>query len=256
MPVQLSIRNVSGMSKDCRTSMTHFTNYIECGFDKLTELLSKDCIYSPFSYIGYRRSTESIASTASFVVIDIDHTSISIHERFEQIQAEGLTCILGTTSNITDMYRYRLLMPIDEPVDAVGYRNLVTGLKSNGLITDMDMSSAKPAQMFFSYAGSTVLSYLTGNLLSVSDYSVQPEQIDYSAMDPTELLSTFDTQFGSCSRASQGNRTKTLFGAAFRMKESGMSYEQIVTGVLRINSSFLVNKPVSEIHRRVLNKFK
>lgn len=251
--VNLSTRPTTGLSKSDRVAITTFTRYLQCPFKSLTSLIAKDYVYSPFNYLGYTRSLYNICSDANFVVIDIDHTALSITQQFEHITSEGYTCILGTTSDPSNMHKYRLLMPLDQPVSAEQYRNLIHGIRINQLVPDMDPASAKPSQPFFSYLNSTVLSDFSGTTLPVADYIVEPEAIEPSALDPAELIDNFPTEFGSYRNASPGNRTKCLLSAAFRMSEAGFTPEQLATGVLTINSWFLVPKSNSDVYRRVIN---
>lgn len=255
--IRLSIRHVPGYSKSDREFLTHFNRYVERHFSDLPKLLRNDYIYSPFAFLGHRRGTENICSPTSFVVLDVDTTTVSITDRHAELLAEGLTHIVATTSDPTNMYKYRILFPLDRPVTDMEYRLLVRGIASNGLVTDMDASaSAKPGGFMFSYSGSTVLTHFSGDLLGVSDYAIEPDQVDYSGMEPAELLDSFESEFGSFALARQGNRTKSLFACAFKLREAGCSYEQISTGVLSVNSAFLVPKQTHDVYRRVLIKFK
>ena len=202
--ITISTRSVPGFSKADREFITHFTHYRAMPFSKLTQLLDSDNCYSAFSFIGGKRSTDNICSNASFVVLDIDHTPISIHERFEQIYDEGLSFIIGTTSDPTNLYRYRLLLPLSRPVTADEYRLLVHGIRDLGLVSDLDIASAKPAQQFFSYKHSLVKSYLDGTELIVDDYLIEPDEISTHNISPEQLLDSFDSTFGYCRTASPG----------------------------------------------------
>jgi len=255
--IRLSIRHVPGFTKQDREYVTHFNRYVERHFSGLPKLLRDDFIYSPFNFLGYYKVTEAICSTANFVVLDVDDTTMSITERHAELLAEDLTHCLATTSDPTNMYKYRILFPLDKDVTDVEYRLVVRGIEANGLVTDMDLgASCKPAGAFYSYAGSTVLSHFSGNSLPVDDYMIEPEEVDYSSMNPQELLDNFEVEFGSYRYATPGRRTKSLFSVAFKLRESGCTYDQIATGVLTVNGMFLQPKPTVEIHRRVLSKFK
>ncbi len=251
--ITISTRATPGFSKSDREFITHFTHYRAMDFSKLTQLLDSDCCYSAFSFIGGKRSTNNICSNASFVVLDIDYTSIGIHERFEQMYDEGLSFIIGTTSDPKNFYRYRLLLPLSRPVTSDEYRLLVHGIRDLGLVGDLDIASAKPAQQFFSYKHSLVKSYLDGTELIVDDYLIESDEVDTSNLSPEQLLDSFNSTFGYCRSASPGSRTKTLLGAAFRMAESNFSKAQLITGVRRINSWFIVGKSEKDIQRRVIN---
>lgn len=253
----LSIRHVPGFSKEDREYQTHFNRYVERHFSDLPKLLRNDYIYSPFNFLGYKRGTENICSTTNFVVLDVDTTTVSITERHAELLAEELTHIVATTSDPTNMHKYRILFPLDKEVTDLEYRRVVRGIQSNGLVTDMDVgASVKAGGFMFSYSGSTVLTHFTGNLLSVDDYIVEEEQVDYSSMNPQELLDNFEAEFSSYRNALPGKRTKSLFSVAFKLRESGCTFDQIATGVHAVNRMFLTPKSEYDVNRRVLSKFK
>lgn len=255
--IRLSIRYVPGFTKQDREYVTHFNRYVERHFSDLPKLLRNDYVFNPFNFLGFHKVTEAICSTANFVVLDVDDTTMSITERHAELLAEDLTHCLATTSDPTNMHKYRILFPLDKDVTDVEYRLIIRGIASNGLVTDMDLgASCKPAGAFYSYSGSTVLSHFSGNPLSVDDYMIEPEEVDYSSMNPQELLDNFESEFSSYRYATPGRRTKSLFSVAFKLRESGCTFDQIATGVLTVNDMFLTPKSKHDVYRRVLNKFK
>lgn len=213
-------------------------------------------MFSPFNYLGYEQGTFNICSDAQFVVIDVDSTSISIHERLIQLVDEGIQCILATTSDITNLYKYRVLIPLDRPVDSTEYRSVVTGIRVNGLIPDMDTASAKPAQKFYSYANSLVLSDMTQSPLVVDDYLVDIKLPEYRTTSPTADIAEVLHEFDSYQYATKGKRTKSLLSAAYTAMDMGLSYEQVEQVVNYVNSLFLIPKSQQELSRRVLQFIK
>ena len=102
MLVHLSTRKTPNLTKDDRKPITHFTNYLQRHFESLIYLLTKDYMYSPFAFLGHHRLTSNICSDADFIVIDVDHTSTTIHERLHQLTNEVLQFIIGTTQSKQD----------------------------------------------------------------------------------------------------------------------------------------------------------
>ena len=256
MLVRLSIRKLTGYSKDERTDFTHFTNYVERQFYQLTYLLSKDYMYSPFSYLGHHRLTANICSEASFVVIDVDSTSISITERLQQLVDEGLQCILGTTSSKQNLTKYRVLLPLASTVTANEYRRLVKGIQANGLIADMDMASAKPAQAFYSYADSFVVSDLSGYPLIVEDYILPPPQPGERIVDEAIELAELLEEVKFYPYATKGSRTRALLSAGFQLLDLGASDKQLEQALIQFNRRLLVPKDTDSLYRRVINFIK
>lgn len=256
MLVRLSIRQTADLTKDERTDFTHFTNYVERQFNQLTYLLSKDYMYSPFAYLGHHRLTSNICSNASFVVIDVDHTSTTIHERLNQLTDEGLQCILGTTQSKHDLTKYRVLLPLATTVTADEYRRLVKGIQANGLITDMDMASAKPAQAFYAYADSLVLSDFSGEPLIVDDFILAPSEHMSHEVDKSIDLAELLQRVKFYPYASKGSRTRALLSTGFNLLELGASDAQLEQALIHFNRTLLVPKDIDSLHRRVINFIK
>jgi len=252
--VNLSTRKTAGLTKMERSNIAYFDRYLSTSFESLRHMLVKDYCYSPFNFIGHHRGRGNICSTANLVVLDVDHTNISIHDRYKELLDEGLKFIIGTTSDHTNLYKYRVLMPLSRPVEPHEYSLLVRGIEANKLVSNLDISaSIKASGFMFSYSGSLVLTNFNGSLLPVDDYILEPTEVEYSTADPTEAIEDFDNLFKSFSRANKGSRSKALLRAAYTMYEYGFSLEQMTTGVLRINERFLVPKSKQEVYRRVIN---
>jgi len=255
MQVELSVRPLPGFSKSERDDIKFYTRFIKCKFKQLVQLLSKDYIYSPFAYLGMEQGMFNICSEASFVIIDVDYTSTSIHDRLTQLSDEGLECILGTTSDPNNILKYRVLLPLDRSVTPQEYRRVVAGIREFGLIPDLDRASEKPSQKFYAYANSTVL-YSSGNPLVVKDYLV-PE-LEYKQPQLTCSLELCDvlTRFSSYATAPPGKRTRYLLSAAYTLIQEGADdvlWEQVI---LHINKSFIIPKDINSVYRRVINFIK
>lgn len=257
MKITISVKEVSGVPKKERKYLNTFTNYLETEFSNLRHLLNKDYIYSPFNFIGYLRKNENLCSNANFIVIDVDHTESSIYQCFNWLKEEGLNCVLGTTNNVENIYRYRVLLPLDREVTPIEYRFLIQGIKINGLVPDMDIgASCKPAGVFYSYANSTVLFNFNGYPLPVSDFIADPQQPEHRALEPTADVSDILHEFDSYQSATKGSRTKSLLHAAYRCLDYGLTDSQLEAVITYVNSRFLIPKDTYSVQRRVLQFIK
>ena len=255
MQVELSVRPLPGFSKSERDDIKFYTRFIKCKFKQLVQLLSKDYMYSPFAYIGMEQGMFNICSEASFVIIDVDYTSTNIHDRLTQLSDEGLECILGTTSDPNNMLKYRVLLPLDQPVTPQEYRRVVAGIREFGLISDLDRASEKPSQKFYAYANSTVL-YNSGDPLAVKDYLVPESKVAQVELNcPLELHQLLD-EFSTYSIAPPGSRTRYLLSEAFNLVERGADNKLLEQVILHINNSFLIPKDNNSVYRRVINFIK
>lgn len=256
MLVRLSIRHTPNLSKDERGELVYFHKYIECPFSYLTTILSEPYNYSPFNFIGYRRGTNNICSEAYFVVIDIDYTALSIHEQFTHLTSEGLQCILATTSDSANLHKYRAIIPLTYPVSATDYRRLVRGIKQFNLIPELDPASFKPAQQFYSYENSVILSDFTGIPLNPDDYFVELTQVEHNQLDPPVDITQFLDSLKSYRFATKGKRSRSLLSVGYKCIEEGLTDAQLEQAVLYVNSLFLIPKPIDEVYRRVINFIK
>lgn len=248
--INLSLRNLSNYSKDERSFVNTFTNYWQINFSQLIDMLTKDFMYSPFNFVGYIQSREGLTGLAGFIVLDVDNTLINLHDRLEQFIGEDINCIIGSTSDPTNIHKYRILIPTDQLLSPSQYKLLVDGIRQNGLVTDYDNVSNQASRKYYSYSGSTVVSHLTGSALSVTDYiAEEPPKREFGSVELS------DQSFNWCSTITQGSRTRKLLYIAFRLQDQGYSYQSIESAVLTANQQFLAPKHVSDVYRRVLSKF-
>lgn len=254
--VNLSIRKLdsNSITKEERVFITHFERYVSTPFNLLPNLLINNFMYSIWPYEGHYRSVDTVCGKANLLVLDIDYTTISMQDRFNELVDEGFAVIVATTSDRTNIYKYRILIPLDREVTNDEYRRLVIGIRLNGLVADLDPVSS--TQIFYSYKGGVVLSNYTDSTLCVNDYIANKEESKTILYDngATELPDTFEQNYKQFFRSTPPSRSKRLMYAAHKMMDDGYSYQQVVKGVLTINNSFIYPKSNSEVHRRVLNK--
>lgn len=255
MQVTLSARPLPGFTKSEREDIKFYTRYLKCYFTDLVQLLSKDYMYNPFPYISMEQGLYNICGTANFVVLDVDYTPVNLHDRLIQLADEGLECILGTTSDPANLFKYRVLLPINREVTHKEYRRLVTGIAEFGLVKDMDKASQKPSQKFYSYADSTVV-YNQGTALIVDDYLAEESQVTQPQLSCDLELHQILAEFSTYSNASPGSRTRYLLSAAFQLVERGASDRLLEQVILHLNNSFLIPKDKSSVYRRVIQFIK
>lgn len=255
MQVELSVRPLPGFTKSERDDIKFYTRFIKCEFQCLTQLLAKDYMYNPFGYLGMEQGLYNICNDATFVVLDVDYTATSIYDRLTHLTNEGLECILGTTSDPTNHFKYRILLPIDRPVNANEYRRLVAGIRELGLVADLDRASEKPSQKFYAYANSTVL-YNQGAPLVVEDYLLPISECSQPQFNCSLELHEILSEFSTYSTAPPGSRTRYLLSAAFNLVERGADHKLLEQVILHLNQSFLIPKDIGSVYRRVINFIK
>jgi hypothetical protein len=212
-------------------------------------------MYNPFPYIGMEQGLHNICGEANFIILDVDYTSTNIHQRLAELADEGLECILGTTSDPNNLLKYRVLLPLNRTVDYKEYRRLVEGVRTFGLVSDMDKASQKPSQKFYSYANSTVVSN-KGSPLVVDDYLVPEQELVPSQLSCSLELHDILNEFSTYSTAPPGSRTRYLLSAAFQLVERGADDKLLEQVILHLNNSFLIPKDINSVYRRVINFIK
>lgn len=252
MQVELSVRELPGFTKSEREDIKFYTRHVRCYFESLVQLLQKDYMYSPFGYLGMEQGLYNICTKAQFIILDVDYTSTNLHDRLLQLADEGLECILGTTSDTQNLFKYRILIPLNREVTHHEYRRLVAGVRQLGLVPDLDRASEKPSQKFYSYAGAVVV-FNKGSPLAVDDYLLPEAEVTRTELNCSLELHELLMELQSYTTASPGRRTRYLLSAAFKLIELGVDDKLLEQVILHLNNSFLIPKDTNSVYRRVIN---
>jgi len=255
----ISALEVEGYTKDQRRNIAFFEEkpYKVTFSNNLKDMLVKDYIYSAFLYRYAHRGHENICSEAEMIVIDVDNTTIDAFDRHQQLIDEDLTHIVATTSDVDNLFKYRVLLPLNEPVDPETYRAVVNGVYRHGLIADMDLASKKPSQFFSSYKGSRVFTFFEGSDLSVKDYQVEDvlEELDYEELSQLDYQQKRMYLLEKYSEGYKGYRRRTLVKASYDMRDLGFTRSQFISTVKTINERWMQPMTDAEMNLWVINPF-
>lgn len=255
MQVSVSILPVGTTQKNARKFYTVYKEVLRIPFEKLPDVLVENNNYSPFVYKHNTRLKENIVSNTNFVVLDIDITSVSIHDMHTNLCNELKTHILVTTSNSANLYKYRILLPLDRSVSKEEYPYLVKGIAEYGLVPDTDLQGSKnPSQTFFAYANApTILTYFEGEALCVKDYLMPTKTYitRNSAIlkDCVSIMETFKSP-----GVQKG--TSTLVAASFEILKSGYTYEQYEKCLKAVNDSWVFPMDEDRLYTTVIRPFR
>lgn len=252
----MSALKVEGYSKDARRRITYFREKpYNVTFESLIKMLSKDYIYSAFVYAYANRGHDNIISEAEMVVIDVDDTTIDAFDRHQQLIDEGLSHIVATTSDVNNMFKYRVLLPLSKPVSKEDYRSVVYGIQQHGLIADLDPASKKPSQFFSAYEGAKVFSYFDGEFLSVEDYLLEEKLEDVNLSELAKLSYKEKKMYllEKYAIAYKGYRRRTLVKASFEMQELGFTKSQFRVTIKAINDGWLQPMLQNEVYLWIIN---
>ena len=258
MEVGLSTVEVNGIPKDKRRKIVYYEKYRKYPFQELPKMLVKDYIYSPFGFKYNCRGVDNVNTNTSIVVLDVDDTTIDAFDRHQQLIDENLSHIIATTSNKSNLFKYRVILPLSTEVASENYRGLVKGIRDHKLIADMDYSaSAKFSQPFYSYKGSQVFTFFEGTSLSVKDYEVEDtlEELNISELSKLDYQEKRMYLLEKFSEAFIGSRRRTLVKASFDMLELGFTQSQFRDTVITINKRWIQPMSQRELRLWVINPF-
>jgi len=170
-----------GTAKEDRIEyLNNFTKYRnDLCFSNLANLLSKDSVYNSFQYkdapdkhgniIQMNRSRDNVIGSTNIIILDIDKASIDINTLHDYL-AE-IPHLLATTADKTNLFKYRLLLPINVELsaDAKQYSYVVKKLAAE-LLLDVDKVSFNLNHPYYGYKDSVILTNETGNLFDITKF--------------------------------------------------------------------------------------
>jgi len=101
----------SRMAKSCDSGYETF----EADFSDLSNLLTKYAAYSPFIFTNGKRSKANLEGRTKWVVLDIDHSSITDEEA--HLLLSEFNHHIARTSDPTNAFKFRILLELDMQVD-------------------------------------------------------------------------------------------------------------------------------------------
>jgi hypothetical protein len=155
-------------------------------FEHYAELLKEDYAYTPFKLkdasnaiydkdkhpnaVGGVRGRDNIEGGTSWVVLDIDDSSITDEET--HLILEGINHHIARTSNPNNKFKFRVLIELDMIVtlEPIAWKSFISNIGEQlGLVVD----TVPQSQIFYSYKGREVLSVIDGEPLKVKDLVIQ-----------------------------------------------------------------------------------
>lgn len=235
-------------------------DYGETSFADLANLLTEDMAYSPFFFEGGRRKKENIRGGAKWVVFDVDESDISAEEA--HLILEDFNHHIALSSDPTNEFKFRVLLELDSivEVDGLTWRNFYSALADDlGLTVD----HVPQSQIFFSYSNGEreILSQLDAATIEAREYLIIAKEKTASSPDskplttPQKKAKVNDERntFARAFEAAQGKGSiKLLWAARHGYHDLGMSKEDIVSLIERINDYWTVPMPQDRLEMTVL----
>ena len=214
---------------------------VSVSFPDLGDLLLDDNAYSPFIFKNNTRGKDNIQSGAKFIVLDIDKSNITFEEAHFILQ--DINHHIAQTSNAANPFKFRVLIELDSVVDvnALVWKHFYTSI-AKSLAFNVDV--LPQSQIFYSYAGRTVLSVIDKSPIAVRDHlMLAHDKVNEKAIMEKPLstpqkqallddeLTTFNYAF-ECTE----NGSLNLIRAAKHARDLGMPKDEIINLMYRISN--------------------
>lgn len=152
---------------DIAKTVNYGFEFAETDFAKLPEMLAQDYAFSPFKFKDGVRRKENLESGTKWIVLDIDDSLLSFEEA--HMMLGDINHHIALTSSNSNHFKFRVLLELDSEVhlDAIAWKHFYLKIADDlGLNAD----PLPQAQIFYSYAGRTVLSNTDSNPIETRDY--------------------------------------------------------------------------------------
>ena len=209
---------------------------------------------------GYK-TLDTIISTSDTIILDVDESILSIEETHELL--ESYTHIIATTSDNTNLYKFRIILRLDRDIDLTPPQWKKFYLSIGTLLgVEVDHSINK-ASMFHGYANSVVYSNLNGKMLDAKPHMIAA----YNATPPKEIVPvktqkqfemSWDNRFETFEFAYTCNRQRstTLYRAMRVACKLGWEHHWVAELIEEINDTLdrrlprvRLEKILSQIHK-------
>lgn len=219
-------------------------------FADLTNLLSDDYAYSPFTFRNGIRGKDNILGGTKWLVYDLDNSTISASEA--HFLLSDLNHHIALSSDPSNDYKFRVLIELDSVVDLdpITWKHFYTAVADH-LALKIDV--LPQSQIFFSYAGRPILSVIDATPLSVRQFIIDAkEKRTATAPRPlttsqqrallSDVLTTFAYAF-ECPIDGPGLRS--LIRMAYHAHDLGASTSEIIDLIHQVNDYWEV--PLSDL---------
>lgn len=238
----------------------------EATFADLATLLEGDFAYSPFVFIDGVRSKDGIVGGTKWVVFDVDKTTLSNEDA--HFLLENINHHIALTSDPNNVYKYRVLVELDAPVELSGiaWKHFYTRMAEDlGLEVDVLPQS----QLYISYSDRTILSCVDGQPVETRDYVMYakqkegertPEKMkELSTTQKSVLLDQPLETFYYAFNCEKGGRSTTIYRAVRHAKDLGADQNYVIDLIDQINEYLVEPMEEDRTHRlkeQVINLYK
>ncbi len=237
--IGVSYLTVTGTKEERQSQCAVGYEFSETLFKDLDDVLRYDLAYAPFQFKDGKRSKENIIGGCKWVCLDIDDSSITDEECHFILQ--DINHHIARTSDSNNPFKFRILLELDAMVDIpdIQWRPFIKSI-SESLSLKSDL--LPKSQIYFAYAGRTVLSVTDQLPISVKEHllvaaSVEPrkEQPKLTTSQAKALLSDELETFSYAYNAQVGERYRSLVRVVYHAHDLGANVEYTSDLVEAIN---------------------
>jgi energy-coupling factor transporter ATP-binding protein EcfA2 len=225
--------------KDRVKFMKQPMKYIEVDFERIKNMLTKNFIYCGFQFKNGIRNMENIIKKTNLLIFDIDKAEISMQEMSDCLN--DIKHIVCSTSDKENIYKYRVIIPLDRYVEIENYKALMKLVAKDYLI-GVNIDLLPEAQVFYSYKDSVVIENIDGELLNIKEYLLMVRNNQIKELTPKEKKEALEDSYNTFYRAyiaREGNRHKVLIWVIARAFYLNASYEFVIELINDINNGWL-----------------
>jgi len=254
----LSFVKVTGSKQSRAKQCTAGFKFAETTFASLAEMLTKDFAYTPFQFKGGIRGKDNLIGGVKWIVLDIDESAITAGEAHQILQ--DINHHIALTSDPNNDFKFRVLLELDSFVEIqpLAWKYFIGSIASSLALTP---DLLPQSQIYFSYAGREVLSVIDKEAIEVKDHllvandklnskpvAIKPVTKAEALAKISDPLNTFNQAF----EAGPGEGTRKLVWAAYEAHSLGMSQEEIVNLLYKINDYWDYPMPEDRLQLTVL----
>lgn len=232
----------------------------ETSFPDLANLLQGDFAYSPFRFRDGIRGKDYLYGGTKWCVLDIDDSAITSTEA--HFLLEDINHHIALSSDASNEFKFRVLIELDSVVDI----DPITWRKFFTLIAEDLSLKADPvpqSQIFFSYSGREVLSTVDAQPLAVRDYLMEALEKSapivnrtYTTPQRQALIADELTTFAPAFECTEFGSRKLIWAAKYAFKDLGMSKDDTIALIHRINAYWISPMPLSRLESTIISQIK
>lgn len=248
----------------------------------LINLLTRDTVYNTFQYkdaqdkhgnlVQMNRNRDNIISNTNLIILDVDKSQIDIHSMHDYLS--DIPHILATTSDSSNLFKYRILLPVNVEIDGTNHRlySYIVRKLAAELLIEVDKVSYSPSHPYYGYSGALTLSNNKGRLYDVTKYMTEFARGEDTLSKPLKVKPEFKTEKGRSNHVSQmldnvdevfqyaieaphGEGSLRLARMCMHCRDEGFTAEELETAVRYVNSCWESPMPDSRLEKTLLSTY-